>query len=179
MQIARHRQFFIATLCVLASSISNFGGTALADERFEAQIRELRTVCDGGSSQICSEAVYGFLDGNRDSRVTLDEVRATQTRATTAVQDRENSLTADERVLFGLALIGIKSAGAAQVFKNFDSNDDDGLSHRELFADVKLDTRPFAVLANDPEAVDWQTLAGRFGKFGQSLVGMLPANNGK
>lgn len=179
MQTTQHTKALVATLLLLGSAFPLSGGTALADEAFEARVGELRTICDGASSQVCSRAVYGFLDNNRDSRVTFDEVQSVQSRATTAVQDRKNSLTADERVLFGLALIGMKSAGAAQVFSNFDSDGDGGLSHGELFADVKLDNRPFAALANDPNAVDWQKLAGRFGTLGQSLVGMLPTSSGK
>lgn len=179
MQFTRHKKALRAALLVLAPAMPLFVSTALADAVFEVRVGELRTICGSASSQICSRAVYGFLDDNRDNRLTLDEVQSAQTHATSAVQNRQNGLTADERVLFGLALIGMKSAGAAQVFTNFDTDGDGDLSHGELFADVKLDNRPFAVLANDPDAVDWRKLAGRFGAFGQSLVGMLPANTGK
>ena len=45
----------------------------------------------------------------------------------------------------------------------------------ELFADVTLDSRTFAVVASDPGAIDWSSLANRFGKLGQALLAMHQA----
>lgn len=176
MSNTRHITGLAATCLLLGSAVALLGHAADADQTFDNGIAQLRLTCDGAPSIACSKAVHEYLDTNRDSRITLSEVQATRSRATSAVQDRENSLTAEERMLVGLALIGMKSAGEAQVFENFDVDGDGGLSHDELFADVQLDKRPFAVLVNDPDGVNWQMLAGRFGTFGRSLVGMLPAN---
>lgn len=177
----KHRQTasLVTRGTALALAASLWASTAVADTTFESQIAGVRTVCDSASSEACSKAVHKFLDTNNDARVSFKEVEAAQASASASVQDRTSGLTPDERVLFGLALIGMKSAGATQVFTNFDTNGDGGLAHSEMFADVRLDNRPFAVLTNDPDAVDWQALAGRFGTFGRSLVGMVPANSGK
>jgi hypothetical protein len=60
------------------------------------------------------------------------------------------------------------------VFSNFDSNGDGGLDEDEMFADFDLDQRPFAELVSDPDAVDWQSFATRFGPAGILIIGLLP-----
>lgn len=171
----RHIPGFVASLIALTVFLT----PALADGVFEQKVAETRVVCDGDTSTRCAQTVHQFLDSNGDGLISLGEVEATRITATTSVQDLKSTLTAEERTLFGLALVGIKSAGAPAVFANFDTDGSGMLDITELFADVTLDSRSFAVVASDPNAVDWPSLANRFGKLGQALLAMHQARRGR
>lgn len=160
---------FTAALLVTA-------GSALAESLLEPRIAETRAICETAPSSICSRAIHRTLDQDRNGTVSFPEMELVRSQATVLVRDRKNSLTADERAVFGLTLFGLLSAGPPKVFANFDTDASGSLDHDEMFADIRLDARTFAAVASDPEAVDWPSLAARFGKIGQSLIGMLPAN---
>lgn len=158
-----------AALLVTASS-------AWAQSPLEPHIAETRVICETGPSSTCSRAIHRILDQDRNGNVSFLEMERVRSQAAELVRDRKNTLTPDERAIFGLTLFGLLSAGPSQVFANFDTDGSGALDHDEMFADMRLDARTFAVVASDPDAVDWPSLAARFGKIGQSLIGILPAN---
>jgi hypothetical protein len=145
-----------------------------ADLKFATLVEEIGALCEAPPATRCSHAIHRFLDGNADGKITFDELDAARGIATQSAQDKDTPLTPEARGLIGLALIGLKSAGAKKVFATFDANGDQSVSHDELFADFHLDSRSFAVVAADENAVAWSSLAGRFGKLGQVLLGMVP-----
>lgn len=156
-------------------AFSAFLTPALANDDFEQQVAETRIVCDGDTSTRCAQTVHRLLDSDGDGLISFQEIEVTRSAATTSVQDLKSTLTPEERTLFGLTLVGIKSAGAPAVFANFDADGTGTLDINELFADVTLDSRTFAVVASDPGAIDWSSLANRFGKLGQALLAMHQA----
>lgn len=141
----------------------------------DVRISETRVICARGPSTNCSRAIHRVMDSDGDDMVSLDEIDSARMQATRLVHDRKSSLSPEERTIFGLAVFGLISAGPPQVFANFDTDKNGALDHDEMFADIRLDQRPFATVVNDPGAVDWTSLANRFGKLGQTLIRQLPA----
>ena len=77
------------------------------------------------------------------------------------------------KAALAIAIAAIDSAGLDSVFAGFDANRDGGIDRAELFADFRLDQRPFAEIVADPAAVDWQRFAGRFGETGRLFLPLL------
>lgn len=165
----------VAVFIAFAASLTS----AQADGDFERQVAETRVICDADTSTRCAQTVHRLLDSDGNGLISFQEIEATRTAATTSVQNLKSTLTPEERTLFGLALVGIKSAGAPAVFANFDADDTGLLDITELFADVTLDSRTFAVVASDPNAVNWPSLANRFGKLGQALLALHQARSSR
>jgi len=148
---------------------------ARAEATFDKQVAATRALCERAASTACAKATHKVLDLDGNGTVSFVEIEYIRAAAMASVQDRKSLLNPEERTIFGLALIGLKSAGAREVFANFDTNRDAKLDVEELFADVRLDQRPMAAVTADENAVNWPGLAGRFGKLGQSLIQLLPA----
>lgn len=159
-------------VCILSAAAS--GPAAAADSAIEAFVGELRALCETPPARRCTGTVHGFLDLDGNGAIAPDELEAMRAAATAAVKVRESAMTAEERSLMGIALLGLQYAGPDAVFANFDADADGGLSHDELFADFRLDERSFAAVVEDRDSVDWNSFANRFGKVGKAFVAMLP-----
>ncbi|MBO6783204.1 MAG: hypothetical protein JJ899_08030 [Alphaproteobacteria bacterium] len=141
----------------------------------ETLVLDLRTACETAPADRCTKTVIGFLDMDGNGGVSLAELEFARTLAAGAVQDRQNRLAEEERGLLGLALIAINAAKLDTVFANFDTDRSGAVAHDELFADFALDNRAFSDVVADPNAVNWQRFADRFGRLGPALKGLLPA----
>lgn len=152
-------------------------GPARAADTFGAFISELRPVCARGAASDCVDAVNRFLDADANGRIELGELEGVRGLAYRAVQNKSSGLNVIERNLTAVALMVMKYAGLPQVFGNFDTDGDGALSKAELFADFRIDHRPFAKIVKDPRAVDWKSFAGRFGKVGYLITDLLPPSH--
>jgi hypothetical protein len=149
-------------------------GGARAADPFGAFVKSLRPTCARAPSADCVTAVSAYLDANGNGRVEYSELQRALTDAGKAVGDKGSALNGIERNLTAVALLALRYAGPAQVFANFDANRDGGLSTEELFADFRIDRRPFGKIVKDPKAVNWKRFAGRFGKVGYLITDLLP-----
>lgn len=170
------RQTLPATLMAAATVAALLSAPvpARAQQEIEGLITQLRSLCVLPPATRCTRAAHDFLDLDSNGAVALGEIEAARALATLAIQEKQSTMTAQERSLLGVALLGLKYADAGRVFAAFDADGDGSLSHEEMFADFTLDQRPFAEVVEDREAVDWTGFANRFGKVGEAFVAMLP-----
>jgi len=149
-------------------------GIARATAVFDGFIDSMRVICTEQPSTSCAYAVRTFLDANGDGFVTQDEIVQARDDARDSMKNQDSELRPEERGIVAVALLVTQDSQIPDVFSSFDSNGDGGLDEDEMFADFKLDERPFSELVSDPNAVDWQTFATRFGPAGLLIIGMLP-----
>jgi hypothetical protein len=161
---------------LLALAVGPRGGAEAANP-FGAFIQGLRPVCARAPAADCAAAVGRFLDANGNGRIELKELEQAQSAAGRSIADTGSGLNAIERNMTFVGLMVMKHAGLPQVFANFDANGDGVLSRAELFADFRIDRRPFGAIVKDPKAVDWKAFAARFGKVGYLITGLLPPSH--
>jgi hypothetical protein len=164
-------------LVSVALSLPGAAGGASAADPFGAFVKSLRPTCARAPSADCVSAVSAYLDANGNGRVEYSELQRALTQAGKAVGDKGSALNGIERNLIAVALLALRYAGPAQVFANFDADRDGGLSTEELFADFRIDRRPFGKIVKDPKAVNWKRFAGRFGKVGYLITDLLPSSH--
>lgn len=152
---------------------------ATAQDTFAGFIVGLRDICANQPARTCTRRVSSFLDGDNDNQVSLREFEALRAAAKSTVRNRDSGLSTIERNLISFGLLTLRQAKLATVFANFDTDKSGGLSEGELFADFRLDRRPFAKIVSDPNAVDWQDFAARFGKVGFLVLDLLPPGHRK
>lgn len=149
-------------------------GVAHATAVFDGFVDSMRVICAEQPSASCAYAVRTFLDADGNGYVTQDEVVQARDEARDSMKSQESRLGPEERGIVAVALLVTQDSQIPGVFSNFDSNGDGGLDEDEMFADFSLDQRPFAELVSDPDAVDWQSFATRFGPAGILIIGLLP-----
>jgi hypothetical protein len=163
--------------CWVALLLSGAVGGAWAADPFGAFVKSLRPTCARAPSADCVSAVSAFLDANGNGRVEFHELQRVLAQAGKSVGNKASPLNGIERNMTVVALMVMRYAGPAQVFANFDANRDGVLSTEELFADFRIDRRPFGRIVKDPKAVDWKRFAGRFGKVGYLITDLLPPSH--
>ena len=161
----------VLTVCLAALAGA---GLAHATAVFEGFVDSMRVICNEQPSASCAYAVKTFLDADGNGYVTQDEVVQARDDARDSMKSQESGLGPEERGIVAVALLVTQDTQIPVVFSNFDSNGDGGLDEDEMFADFNLDQRPFAELVSDPDAVDWQSFATRFGPAGILIIGLLP-----
>jgi hypothetical protein len=136
---------------------------------------ELRRICDRPPASACADRVVAFFDGDGDGAVERRELEAVRLQARAGLDGRGDGVSDTERGLLALALLALESAGSGTVFAGFDGDGDGRIVRDEMFADFRLDARPFNAVAADPAAVDWQSFANRFGKSGKLFLPLMQA----
>lgn len=170
------RYFFIFSALFIAAAATP---PAMAQDSFTGFIIGLRDVCAEAPARNCTGQASSFLDSDNDRQVSLPEFEAARAQAKASVADKESELSAIERNLISVALLIFNQAKLPAVFARFDADNDGGLSEDEIFADFQLDQRPMAKIVADPNGVDWNSFAGRFGKLGFLVLDLLPPSHRK
>ena len=160
----------------LTLTVGILGSAALAGATavFDGFVDSMRTICSEQPASSCTYAVSTFLDADGDGYVTEAEIIQARDEARGSMQQQTSDLNPEARSIIAVALLVSQDSQIPGVFSNFDSNGDGGLDEAEMFADFSLDQRPFAELVSDPNAVDWQSFATRFGTAGILILGLLP-----
>jgi hypothetical protein len=154
------------------------GPAGAADgDRFGALFGELRAVCANPPAGACADRVVAFLDTDGDGSVERRELEAVRLLARAEMRQPKSGLSNNERGAIALALMALESAGSGAVFSGFDQDGDGRVGRAEIFADFRLDRRPFNAVVADPDAVDWQAFADRFGKSGRLFLPLLTASS--
>ncbi len=168
----------LAAIPLLLLGIAAETTPAAAQDSFAGFIAGLRDVCAEDPSRACTGRVSAFLDRNKDKKISLQELETLHADAKSAVGDIGSGLSNQERSLISLGVLTLEQAKLETVFRSFDTNADGRLSEAELFADFKLDQRPFGDIISDPDGVDWTAFSARFGKIGNFVLNLLQANQG-
>jgi hypothetical protein len=163
----------VAGLAALAALPAEALIAAPADETLGVAFGDMRIACARAPSAVCANRVTALLDGNGDGRIVPAELDETRRRALAEARQKQTGLTDSDRGMVAIAIAAIDSAGLDTVFAGFDANRDGGIDRGELFADFRLDNRPFAEIVNDPQAVDWPGFADRFGETGRMFLPLL------
>ncbi|MDH3703590.1 MAG: hypothetical protein OEU46_20010, partial [Alphaproteobacteria bacterium] len=169
----------LLTRFIASILLSIFAGTVVAQAGipFDTFVVGLRPVCATSPSPDCASAIGSFLDSNANGGVEIAEVKRARDRAKRSVRNNNSSLNSIERSMISVALMVFQHAGIRKVFANFDTDADGSLSQSELFADFRLDQRPFKDVIADPKGVDWKSFAARFGKVGFLITDLLPPSH--
>jgi hypothetical protein len=170
-----HRSMGAAILIAL---LTLTGGGAVADDRSAAlgnALGEMRVACAHAPSTVCASRAAALFDRNGDGGVGRSELAEARRSMVAEAQAQSSGLNDTERGMVALAVAAFDSAGLDTVFAEFDANRDGRIDRAEMFADFRLDERPFHKVAGDPEAVDWPSLADRFGETGRMFLPLLLA----
>jgi hypothetical protein len=159
-----------ALVCLFLVGLSQ---AAPAADPYAAFVTGLRSHCAKPPAARCAVAVNRFLDRNFNGRIELLELKQARRRARIALRTKQAPLTALERNLTAVGLMILKYAGIEQVFANFDADGDGGIDSKELFADFRMDRRPFRAIVVDPKAANWKSFAQRFGKVGFLITDLV------
>ncbi len=140
---------------------------------FEQFVRASSPVCLRQPAAHCVDAGWGFADTNRDSRLSLAELRTLRD----ALQDwmgwRGKTLSARERAAILLGLWIVDAVGLETLMARLDADGDGFVDRAELLADVRLDKRPLGRVLLDAKAVDRAAVARRLGSLGPLLDGFF------
>ena len=167
------RSMVIST--ALALGMTGTATLAYATAVFDGFVESVSEICTEQPSTSCAFAVKNFLDADGDGFIAYDEVIAARDDARNSMKSQESKLDPQARGIVVVALLVTQDSQLPGVFNNFDTNGDSRLDEGELFADFTLDERPFGDVMADPNGVDWQAFASRFGQAGILILGLLPA----
>ena len=159
---------------MLAAGVIGAATMAQAEAIFDGFVESVTEICNEQPSTSCAFAVKNFLDADGDGFITYEEVVAARDDARSSMKSQESKLDPEARGIVAVALLVTQDSQLPGVFNNFDTNGDGKLDEAELFADFTLDQRRFGDVMADPNGVDWQGFANRFGPAGLLILGLLP-----
>lgn len=171
-------------LAISMAALLSMTGAALAQSApaapnaLEVALTEMRVAYEAAPSAVCAGRAAALFDANGDGGVTRDEMVAGTHRMRVEAQSASSAFNDSERLMVALAVAALDRAGPDQVFAGFDANGDGRVDRAEMFADFRLDQRPFNQLVADPGAVDWPAFAARFGETGKLFLPLLLAAGG-
>lgn len=122
----------------------------------------------------CIDRGFAFADADRNRRLSLAEVKATQLQVNGWAKANGRNLPAAEREKLIMGLLVLQTVGPEQLFQSYDTDRDGQLTRDELTVDVKLDKRPLPEILSDPSSVDWDALAARAGQAAPFLKKLFP-----
>jgi hypothetical protein len=165
---------WILVLLAVAPGMACLSSSPAAADPFASFITGLRSACAKPPASRCAAAINGYLDTDASGRIELRELEAAREQAKLSIRNKPSPLSGMERNIIAVGLMIINHAELAKVFANFDANGDGGLTSAEMFADFRMDRRPFRAIVKDPNAVNWKAFAARFGKVGFLITGLVP-----
>ena len=122
----------------------------------------------------CIDRGFAYADANKNRKLSLAEVKATQLEVNGWAKANSKHLTPVEREKLIMGLLVIQTVGPEQLFRSYDVDRDGELTREEVTADVKLDKRPLPEILSDPKSVDWDGLAARAGQAAPLLKRLFP-----
>ena len=144
------------------------GGPTLANA-----IETMRIACERAPSVVCTNRAAALFDDNGDGGIDRSEFDNGRRQMVAEARKKQSVLTVEEIGTVAIAAAVLDNVGVDEIFNGFDENKDNRIDRAEMFADFRLDARPFGELVTDPEAVDWQSFANRFGRTGQLFLPVL------
>lgn len=173
MVIGRHAIRAGRLLAMLLAVAAPWTAANAAGDDFGRFLDVAKGYCVTAPARSCVNRLWPFADRNRDGALDLGEVQALEKDAGAWAQTVDRKRNDPERDTTLIVLMVLKQTGVPKVFDSFDADRDGALTPAELFADFRLDKRPFAKLAADPSAVNWASFGNRFGPIGTLLASLL------
>ena len=169
-----YKALAFGSLCflLLSSSTSVFAqsaDSALRAQRFSDYITQAASLCFAVPARLCIEHAFAFADRNGDRGLSPAELIDVDGDVRAWWQESRNRLPAQANFGIGLGLLLAQYAGHGYFVSAWDGDGDGVVSMEELTADLTLDDRPFPVLLQDDEAVDWASVRSRLGQYGSFL----------
>ncbi len=159
----------------LAISLTGFAGVAFGETNFP------QLVSGNGSERLCSlrpakkcvDHIWKVVDRNGDDLLSPEEIDdfASHVRRWYESSDRELADLTTARI----AHLSFNVVGAKRIVRSYDMDGDGMLNMAEATADMtdfETEERPLAALLLDPDAMDHEALADRFGIMGAKLVNL-------
>lgn len=145
---------------------------------FDRFVRETGPACAFSTSKGCFEQIFRFADRDGDGALDLDEIQVMRDRSRQWLLAHSGELAPADKQAAVVTLLAIDFVGLDRLFASYDVDGDGLLTPDELSADIVLDERPVPVLAQDPDAVNWDQLLGRLGSGAAVLKSVLPKSKG-
>lgn len=171
-----HRMLLLGLLSVIgAGAMAAARGQApsAAVLAFEQFVRASSPVCLRQPAAHCVDAGWGFADTNRDSGLSLAELRTVRSALRDWMGWRDKTLERPQRAAIILGLWIVDAVGLETLMAGLDADGDGYLARSELLADVRLDQRPLGRVLLDAKAVDRAAVARRLGSLGPVFEGFF------
>jgi len=175
----RGRWFGLSMTCaIFGASAVFFASWALAAANavlppdFDDFVRGVTPTCNKEPAETCIDKAWRFIDRDGDDLLSSDELAALHSGVGQWAVWRGESLPPRSRSGVYLGLTLVQTVGLETLIESYDSNGDGLLSRDEALSDINLDDRPLGEILKDPEGLDRQALAARFGPMGALLNGV-------
>lgn len=146
-----------------------------ADSRLvQAFIDKASGPCETKPAQVCIDLGWQFAVAQPKQGMTLADLKRLRTRLGAWLEWHQSVLPARARSSIGIGMLLADGLTMERLFAAFDADRDGKVTQKELFADVKLDSRPLGVVLADPAAVDRAGFARRLGLPPQLTGGLFP-----
>ena len=164
-------------LVFLGSGLVSAGDEAPSFEEvghLEQFVLQASPTCRREPARRCVDLAWRFADINDDGYWSDQELNHVRAMLPTWMKSHSGDLNARELTVMTTALALIDMIGFKALMIGFDEDDDGLVSQSELLADVQLDERPLAEVLADPQAVDRDSFARRFGPFAPIVRSLFP-----
>jgi Ca2+-binding EF-hand superfamily protein len=140
----------------------------------EQFIHQASPTCRREPARRCVDLAWRFADTNDDGYWSDQELNHVRVMFPTWMKSYSGDLNARELTVMTTALALIDMIGFNALMIGFDEDHDGLVSQSELLTDVQLDERPLAEVLADPQAVDRDSFAHRFGTFAPIVRSLFP-----
>jgi hypothetical protein len=184
------RKIVITILWVAASfALVQMGATAYAQQPLPPQnpqeepadsravqafIDKASGPCEVKPAQVCIDLGWQFAVAQPKQGMTLADLKRLRTRLGAWLEWHKGTLPVRARSSIGIGMLLADGVTMERLHAAFDADHNGYVTQKELFADVKLDSRPLGVVLADPVAVDRAGFARRVGLPPQLTGGLFP-----
>ena len=162
---------FLGSVLVLAGDEAPSIGEIGYLEQF---IHQASPTCRREPARRCVDVAWRLADTNDDGYWSDQELNHVRAMFPTWMKSHSGDLSVRESTVVTTALALIDMVGFKALMVGFDEDHDGLVSQSELLADVQLDERPLAEVLADPQAVDRDSFARRFGTFAPIVRSLFP-----
>ena len=129
----------------------------------QAFIEKSTVPCETQPAQTCIDLGWQFAVSQPKQGMTVADLKHLRARLGSWYDWHQKEFPSKTRGSIALGMMMADGLTMERLFSAFDTDHNGLVTQKELFADVKLDSRPLGVVLADPNAVDRAGFARRLG----------------